>query len=166
MSENYKTGAASKVKAAKSKEERRPIFKFPLLEMPSFAVPASFQDFAETNANYRRETLQALKATTDEMVEIVENTYAASIKSVGDYGLEAMEAARANIDAVFDFGRDVIAAKSFSDMAEISTAQANRQFTAMVSQNGGLWALAWKVAANTAQPIANGVPHASRSKTN
>jgi hypothetical protein len=165
MSENYKIDAASKVKAGNSEQERRPIFTFPFLQMPSFAVPASFQDLAETNANHGKETLQIAKATADEMVEIVENTYAASIKHVGDYGLEAMGAARVNMDAVFDFGRNVIAAKSFSHVAELSIAQAHRQFTEMVSQNGELWTLAWKVTANIAQPIANGISNASRSKT-
>jgi hypothetical protein len=60
--------------------------------------------------------------------------------------------ARANTDAAFEFACGLIAMKSPPEVVERSTEQVRKQFDLAAAQNKGLWALAEKMATETAEP--------------
>jgi phasin len=68
-----------------------------------------------------------------------------------------IEAARVNTNAAFDFAGELITAKTLSEVIELSSAHARKQFEAFTQQSKELGALAQKVATETAEPIKNGV---------
>jgi hypothetical protein len=65
--------------------------------------------------------------------------------------------ARVNTNAAFDFAGEVMAAKTLSEVVELTSAHARKQFEALTQQSKELNALAQKVATETAEPIKSGV---------
>ena len=65
--------------------------------------------------------------------------------------LAAMDA---NADVAFDCARDLVAAKSFSELVERSTANMRKQFDALSAQNQELMTLAQKIMTESTKPIA------------
>jgi hypothetical protein len=68
-----------------------------------------------------------------------------------------IEVARVNTNAAFDFAGEVMAAKTLSEVVELTSAHARKQFEALTQQSKELNALAQKVATETAEPIKSGV---------
>jgi phasin len=71
-----------------------------------------------------------------------------------------IEAARVNTNAAFDFAGELITAKTLSEVVELTSAHARKQFEAFTQQGKELGALAQKVANETAEPIKNGMSRA------
>lgn len=127
---------------------------------PALEVPAAFREIAEKGLAQAKESYAKARAVAEDTTGILENTYANAAKGASDYGLKVIEIARANANTAFDFLGKVVAAKSLSELIELSTAQAREQFEASTEQLKELTALAQKVAAETAEPIKSGVSSA------
>jgi phasin len=137
-----------------------PKFEIPSFEMPKIEVPAAFREFAEKGASQAKETYEKMKAAAEEATDVLEDTYANAAKGAADYGLKLIEASRVNTNAAFDFYTELMTAKSYSDVIELSTAHARKQFEAVTAQTKDLAALAQKVATETAEPIKDSVSKA------
>jgi phasin len=74
-----------------------------------------------------------------------------------DYNLKMIDMARANTEGVFEFARQLATAKSPSDMVELWTSHARKQFEILSEQIKELTALGQKMASESAEPIARGV---------
>jgi phasin len=149
---------------AKAKATTTPAspFEFPKFEMPTFDVPqmeipAAFREFAEKSVSQAKDTYERMKSAAEEATDVLEGTYATASKGVADYGLKVIEAARANTNATFDFCTQMMTVKSYSDLVELSTAHARKQFEAMTAQTKDLAAIAQKVMAETAEPVKDSV---------
>jgi len=127
---------------------------------PALEVPAAFREIAEKGLAQAKESYAKARAVAEDTTGILENTYANAAKGASDYGLKVIEIARANANTAFDFLGKVVAAKSLSELIELSTAQAREQFEASTEQLKELTALAQKIAAETAEPIKSGVSSA------
>ena len=68
-----------------------------------------------------------------------------------------IDVARANTNATFDFYRQIMTVKSFSEMIELTTAHARKQFETVTAQSKDLTALAQKVATASVEPIKSGM---------
>ena len=148
MIENEKINATPKPKAGMS--EAMSSMEFPRLEVPSFMLPPAFRAFAENQVMQRKETLATLNT-------VVQQVYSTSVTGLNEYGQKIMEARHQDTDAAYDCCRELIAAKSLPEVMDVWTTHAPRQFNAMSSRTGELWALYWKVAAEAAKPIAVGM---------
>ena len=138
------------------------IFETPMMEMPSFdmpkmEVPAAFREFAEKSVTQAKDNWEKMKAATEEATDMIENSYTTAAKGASDYGLALIDAARANANATFDFDSQIVTAKSLSEVIELSTSHARKQFEAMTAQSKDLTALAQKVATESAEPIKAGI---------
>ena len=91
----------------------------------------------------------AARATT----KVMENTYAAASKSAADINLHLLEIAQVNMNAAFDFARQLTSVKSPSEFFELSAAHARKQFETFTEQTQRLTTLAQKVTADAAQPL-------------
>ena len=137
-------------------------YETPKLEMPSFEipkmeVPAAFREFAEKSVTQAKDNWEKMKAATEEATSVLEDTYSTAAKGAADYGLALIDIARTNANAAFDFASEAVTAKSLSEMVEVSTAHARKQFETFTAQTKELTALAQKVATETAEPIKTGM---------
>lgn len=143
-------------KKTASSEVMQTSAQFPSFEIPNllpYALPPAFQALAEKSVMQGRETLESLGAAA-------EMTYSVNVKSLNEYGTKIMEAGRSNAHAAVDCCRDLIAAKTPSELLEVWSSHAQRQFDAMLTQNREIWSLAWKVAGDNSQPIMTGTTRA------
>ena len=137
-------------------------FEFPKFEMPNFEIPhmeipAAFREFAEKSVSQAKETYERMKSAAEEATDVLEDTYATASKGASDYGLKVIEATRVNTNSAFDFYTQLFAVKSYSELVELSTAHARKQFEAVTAQTKDLAALAQKVATETAEPVKESV---------
>ena len=134
-----------------------PRFEVPKFEIPNVEVPAAFREFAEKGISQAKDNWEKMKVVTEEATGLLEDSYATASKGAAAYGLKAIDIARANTNAAFDFASEFLTVKSLSEAVELSTAHARKQFDAATAQAKELTALAQKVASETAAPIKDSV---------
>ena len=137
-----------------------PKFEMPKFDIPNVEMPAAFREFAERGVAQAKDTYEKMKAAAEEATDVLETTYSTATKGASDYGLKMIEAARVNTNAAFDFAGELMAAKTLSEMVELSSTHARKQFEALTQQSKELSALAQKVATETAEPIKSGMSKA------
>jgi phasin len=137
-----------------------PKFELPNFEIPKLEIPAAFREIAEKSVSQAKETYERMKSAAEEATDVLEDTYATATKGVSEYGLKWIEAARENTNATFDFYSELLTVKSLSDVVELSTAHARKQFETVTAQTKDLAALAQKVATETAEPMKGSVTKA------
>ncbi len=137
-----------------------PQFDFPKFEVPTVEMPAAFRDVAEKTIAGAKSNYEKMKAAAEEATSLLEDTYSTATSGVSEYSLKVLEAARANTNAAFDFASEMMGVKSLSEMIELSTAHARKQFEAISEQGKELTSIAQKVASNTAEPIKDSVTKA------
>jgi phasin len=151
----------------KGQQKSAPAFETPKFDVPSFdlpkmEVPAAFREIAEKSVSQAKDNWEKMKAATEEATDLLENSYANAAKGAADYGLKVIETARVNTNSAFDFAGVLLTAKSLSEVVELSTSHARKQFETLTAQSKELTALAQKVAAETAEPLKAGVNSAFR----
>ena len=151
----------------KGQQKSAPAFETPKFDIPSFdlpkmEVPAAFREIAEKSVSQAKDNWEKMKAATEEATDLLENSYANAAKGAADYGLKVIETARVNTNSAFDFAGVLLTAKSLSEVVELSTSHARKQFETLTAQSKELTALAQKVAAETAEPLKAGVNSALR----
>jgi phasin len=134
-----------------------PKFEMPKFEIPKVEMPAAFREFAERGVAQCKDTYEKMKAAAEEATDVLETTYSTATKGASDYGLKVIETARLNTNAAFDFAGELLTAKTLSEVIELSSAHARKQFEALTEQGKELGALAQKVATETAEPIKSGM---------
>jgi len=152
--------AAPKVKTTKLPATgvfEMPKFEMPKFDIPKVEMPAAFREFAERGVAQAKDTYEKMKAAAEEATDVLETTYSTATKGASDYGLKVIEVARVNTNAAFDFAGEVMAAKTLSEVVELSSAHARKQFEALTQQSKELGALVQKVATETAEPIKSGM---------
>src|ERR1700748_544388 len=137
-----------------------PKFEMPKFEIPKVEMPAAFREFAERGVAQCKDTYEKMKAAAEEATDVLETTYSTATKGASDYGLKMIEVARVNTNAAFDFAGEMMAAKTLSEMLELSSAHARKQFETLTAQSKELTALAQKVATETAEPLKAGMTKA------
>jgi len=151
------TIAASKPKTKPAGVFEMPKFEMPKFEMPKVEMPAAFREFAERGVAQAKDTYEKMKAAAEEATDVLETTYSTATKGASDYGLKVIELARANTNAAFDFAGEIMAAKTLSEVVELTSAHARKQFETLTAQSKELSALAQKVATESAEPIKSGI---------
>ena len=153
------TTTAPKVKTTKPATGvfEMPKFEMPKFDIPKVEMPAAFREFAERGVAQAKDTYEKMKAAAEEATDVLETTYSTASKGASDYGLKMIEVARVNTNAAFDFAGEVMAAKTLSEVVELTSAHTRKQFEALTQQSKELNALAQKVATETAEPIKSGM---------
>jgi phasin len=134
-----------------------PKFEMPKFDIPKVEMPAAFREFAERGVAQAKDTYEKMKAAAEEATDVLETTYSTASKGASEYGLKMIDTARINTNAAFDFAGELITAKSLSEVIELSSAHARKQFEALTVQGKELGALAQKVATDSAEPIKSGM---------
>ena len=139
-----------------------PKFELPKFEIPKLEVPAAFREFAEKGVTQAKDNWEKLRAATEEATDVLEDSYAKASKGTADYSLKLIEAGRTNANAAFDFAARLMAVKTISEVVELSTAHARKQFDTFSEQTKELTTFAQQVATETVEPIKEGVTSAFR----
>ena len=149
------TGKTGKTgKTAKSTANPFDAFGFPT---PDFEIPAAFREFAETSASQARDAYERLKSASEEASGLFEETFENARDGAVAIGAKAIDAAKANSDASFALARDMVAARTVSDVIALQSAFARQQFAAMAAQMKEFQALGEKVITATTMPVARTV---------
>ena len=161
MSEPTPTAAVTpkpkpKAVAASAPAFEMPKFEMPKFEMPKMEVPAAFREIAEKGVTQAKANYEKMKSAAEDATEMLEDTYATASKGCSGYGLKLIETARANRNAAFDLFGELLTAKSYAEVVELTTAYMRAQFDTMSAQAKELADHAQKVATDTVEPIKEG----------
>ena len=159
---NTQTTARPKGQQKSAPAFETPKFDIPSFDLPKMEIPAAFREIAEKSVSQAKDNWEKMKAATEEATDLLENSYSNAAKGAADYGLKLIETARVNTNSAFDFAGVLLTAKSLSEVVELSTSHARKQFETLTAQSKELTALAQKVAAETAEPLKAGVTSAFR----
>ena len=129
------------------------MFQMPKFDVPNMEVPPAFREFAEKGIAQAKEGYEKIKANAEKTTETLEETFAIASKGCADYNLKVIETARANSNAAFDLMGELMGAKSYSQVLELTTAFMRNRFDALTAQTKELTAQAQKVAADSAEPM-------------
>ena len=130
-----------------------PKFEMPKFDMPKMEVPAAFRELAEKSVAQAKENYEKMKSMAEEATDLMEDTYATASKGCSGYGLKLIETARVNTDAAFDLMAELMGAKSYAEVVELTSSYMRKQFEAATAQAKELSEHAQKVATETAEPI-------------
>jgi len=143
----------SKAVAAPANVFEFPKFEVPKFEMPKFEIPSAFREFAEKGIATAKENYEKMKSTAEDATDLLEETYSTASKGCSGYGLKVIETTRVNSNATFDLFGELLTAKSYAEMVELSTAYMRKQFDVMAAQAKELTEEAQKVVSDTTEPI-------------
>ena len=129
------------------------VFEMPKFDMPKFEMPTAFREMAEKGIAMAKDNYDKMKSTAEEATDVLEETYSTASKGCSGYGLKVIEAGRANANATFDLMTELLTAKSYAEVVELSTAFMRKQFDTVTAQAKELVEEAQKVATDTAEPI-------------
>jgi len=118
------------------------------------------RDFAEKSAARAKDTLAKAQAAAEETTKVMERSYSTASRGAADFNLHLLEMAQENMNAAFDFARQLTRVKSPTEFLELSTTQVRKQFETFSGQTQQLTALAQKATTDAAQPL-----HAEVAKT-
>lgn len=138
--------------------------EFPkLAEFPKFEIPAAYRELAEKGLAQAKQNYERLRTASEEAGDLVETTYNTALRGVSEYGLKVIEAFRANANAQFDYARDLLGAKSVSEVVELSSAHTRKQFETVAAQSKELATLAQKISTEATEPMKAGFDKALRA---
>jgi len=129
----------------------------PKLEASAAEATATLRAVTENGISHAKDAYAKMKTAAEHATGMMETTYANASKGAADYGLKMIEIARANSNATFDFATELLGARTFAQVIEISTAHTRRQIESLTEQAKELTSLAQKVATHTAEPIKKGI---------
>ena len=124
---------------------------------PTTSMPASIHEMADKGIAQTKDNFKNAQAATAEAGYVFQNAYSVAVKGATDYNLKVFEIARFNINAAFDYARELLGVKTPSEFVELSSARVRQQFETMTAQAKELAALAQKVSTETAEPLKTGL---------
>jgi phasin len=118
------------------------------------------RNVAQKATAYTTDTLEKVKTTAEETTKAVEQSYLTASK---DFNLKLIDMAQDNMNAAFDFARQLSHVKSPSEFFELSTSHARKQFEKLTAQSQHLTGLARKGITEAGQSLQTGAGKASTS---
>ena len=110
------------------------------------------RNFAQKATADTIDTLERSKTAARETTKIMEQSYVTATKSAVDFNLKLIDMAQENINAAFDFARQLPEVKSPTEFFELSAAHTRKQFENLTKQTQHLTGIAQKVLTEGAQP--------------
>jgi hypothetical protein len=109
--------------------------------------------FGQSGEAAAREVMEAGEQTAKQSAQAAEQSYSAATEGVREMQLKLIDMAQANINAMFDFIRQIVRASGPSDVVATWTAQGRKQFETLTTQANELTALSQKIASSSTAPI-------------
>jgi phasin len=128
--------------------------------MSTMSEQVQSRKFADKSAAIANEAVEKGRATAERSTRAFEQSYSTAVENVRDYNLKMIEMAQANIEAVFESARQLVTAKTPSDMIELWTSHSRKQFETLSEQTRELTAFGQKLVGESAEPIVRSVNQA------
>jgi len=80
-----------------------------------------------------------------------------TVENIRDFNVKMIDMAHANMEALFGFARQLASAKAPSDIMELWTAHARKQFETLTEHTKEMTALGQKLSGESVEPIARSV---------
>jgi len=125
-------------------------FSFPT---PNYEVPTAVREFAEKSVSQVRDAYDKIKTAADEATALVGETFETAREGTFAIGLKAVDAAKSNSDASFAFARELMGAKTVSDVMELQSSFARSRFDAFQSQFKEFQTMTEKLVSATTKPV-------------
>jgi phasin len=125
--------------------------------MNVMAEHVAFKTNVERGAAQIKDTSEKFSAATEQTTKLVENTFESAAKGIKDYNFKAVEFAQLNSDAAFDYAKQLMSAKSPSEILELWSMYVRKQFEVLTEQTKELAMLGQRVATETAEPLSKRV---------
>jgi hypothetical protein len=108
--------------------------------------------FGQSEATVR-EALETGEQTARQSAHAAEESYSATTEGLREMQLKLIDMAQANINAMFEFFRQIVRATGPSDVVASWTTQSRKQFETLTAQANELTALSQKIASSSTAPI-------------
>jgi phasin len=128
--------------------------------MSTMSEQVQSRKFADKSAAFADEAVEKGKATAERSARAFEQSYSTAVENMRDFNLKMLDMAQVNTEAVFEVARQLATAKTPSDMIELGTSHARKQFEMLSEQTKELTALGQKMVGESAEPIARSVNQA------
>ena len=99
------------------------------------------RELTEKGAAYAKDTYGKTQAAAGETTKVIEPTLSAASKGAADFNLHLLDIAQANMNAAFDFARQLTGVTSPSQFFELSAVHARKQFETLTEQTRRLTTL-------------------------
>lgn len=109
--------------------------------------------FTDKSAAMANEAVDKGKVATERSARAIEQSYSATAANMRDYNLKMIDMTKANIKSVFDFASQLATARTPSDIVELWSTHARKQFEMFGEQTKELTALGQKLAVESSGPI-------------
>lgn len=119
---------------------------------PKFEVPEIVRSFAEQGLKQSREAYARVKDAAEEATDMLEDSLETGRKTVQEAQFKALDMAKANTDASFEFMRKMLAASSLSDVMELQTTFARDRFDALMAYSKDMQEMMSKAGAEASEP--------------
>jgi phasin len=120
-------------------------------------LPTSFIDLCEKSIARAKDAHEKAASIVAHSAEAFEEAFSCANRGSVEYRNKLMEIAGTNADAAFDLAREVIQAKSMSEVFEAALSHQRKQLEFASAQMKELSALTQKVVSETTEPIRNGM---------
>ena len=152
-SQNVVTNTTTKPTSAKvSNDQLDFATTMELFKMNNFEIPFTIREIAEKNVEQARETYEKVKSATEAATEALQESTESSRKQVVKFNEKVIDSAKVNTSATFEFYKDVVAVNSLSEVFELQSEFAQKQFANASKQGKELQGLVSKFATEVTAP--------------
>lgn len=117
------------------------------------AVPEAFRSIAERTVTQTREAYEKAKVALEGAVGALEQSFDKAGQGATTLNRKVIDITQANLNASFDYAKDLASARNFSEIFELQAAYTRRQFSTLAAQASEIRALATKVTVDAAEPF-------------
>ncbi|MGY8708155.1 phasin [Bradyrhizobium sp. 18BD] len=132
-------------------------------DIPFFNMQKIFGSLAEQGATRAQANFAQVRATSEEITAALCDACSTNARRAADYSTKLIEISHVNTSSTLDFISQLVDARSFADLVDLSTAHSRKTLEATSAHNRELWELAQKVATETAEPIKQSLNRVLRS---
>lgn len=157
-----KTAASTKTTRAKTAETAADatVTAFPNFEafaLPKMEVPTLTREMAEKGIEQARDAYAKIKSAAEEATDLMEDGFETTRRGVLDFNRKAVDAAKTNSDATFQFVKDLFEVKSVAEMIELQASFARSQFDALSGQAKDMQELSTKLATEVSGSVKDAI---------
>ena len=115
-------------------------------------APELFRTIAETSTNQAREAYARVKTAAEDATDVMEETFENTRDGVLEARHKALDVARDNAAATFDFAKKLLAVTSLSDAVKIQTRFVRDRFEAYIDYTKGIQSATTKLVQGASEP--------------
>jgi phasin len=130
---------------------------------PKMEAPKVVREMADKGIAQAKQSYEKMSAATAEVSNVIQNAYSTAAQGAMNCSVKVIEHARTNSNAAFDYVSKLVGVKSPSEVLEVSTEHARKQFEALSEQTKELTALNQKAMLEATEPLKASVEKAFRS---